>query len=237
LANGTGSSYAAESNFVLPDTSLTLYAQWSQVFYAVEYNSNGGANAPANQFATPGSTVAIPASEPTKAGFEFDDWTSAGAGTSLTPGDTLTMPSSNVVLVANWVTRASVPSGQSNGGVAPSPTPSTSPSASAQPKQLKQTVYFKGDSAVLLPRAKTQLRAIASKAKANGPATKIQVFGRVKETNDKSYDMRLSKARATNVAKFLKSLGVKGIWIITAAGISPENKAVSRRVDLYLNWK
>lgn len=232
-ANGTGSSYAAESNFVLPDSSLTLYAQWSQVFYAVEYNSNGGANAPANQFATPGSTVAIPPTEPTKSGFDFDDWTSAGAGTTVTPGATLTMPSSNVVLVANWVARASVPSGQTNGGVAPSP----SPSVSAQPKQLKQTVYFKGDSAVLQPLAKKQLKAIAVKAKALGSATKIQVWGRVKETNDKSYDMRLSKARANNVAKYLKSIGVKGIWIITAAGISPENKPISRRVDLVMIWK
>ena len=143
------------------------------------------------------------------------------------------MPSSNVVLVANWVARASVPSGQTNGGVAPSP----SPSVSAQPKQLKQTVYFKGDSAVLQPLAKKQLKAIAVKAKALGSATKIQVWGRVKETNDKSYDMRLSKARANNVAKYLKSIGVKGIWVITAAGISPENKPISRRVDLVMIWK
>jgi uncharacterized repeat protein (TIGR02543 family) len=239
-ADGSGASYAAESNFVLPDANEELFAQWSQVFYAVEYNTNGGSNAPANQFAAPGANVAIAPTEPTKAGYEFDDWTSAGAGTTITPGATLTMPASNVVLVANWVTRASVPTGQNNGGVAsPSPSPSgtPSPSATPAPKQLKQTVYFKGDSAVLQPLAKSQLRAVAKKAKANGTAAKIQVFGRVKETNDKSYDLRLSKARANNVAKYLKSLGVKGVWVITAAGISPENKAISRRVDLYMNWK
>ena len=235
MADGSGSSYAAEANFVMPSTDKTLYAQWSAVYYAVEYSANGGSNAPANQFATPGSTVSVPTVEPTRTGYEFSDWTQVAAGTTITPGSTLTMPTSNVVLVANWVTAASVPvnSPSSNN---PSASPSPSPSATPAKKKLTLTVYFKGDSAVLLTKAKQQLKALAAKAVVNGYALKIQVTGRVKETPDKSYDMRLSRQRAQNVANYLKALKVNGKWVVTAAGISPENKAISRRVDLSIYW-
>lgn len=232
-ADGSGSSYADEANFVMPNANKTLYAQWSAIFYAVEYSANGGSNAPANQFAIPGATVAVPTSEPVKSGYEFNDWTEVAAGTTVTPGATLTMPSSNVVLVANWVTAASVPSGSPS---ANTPSPSPSPSASPVKKKLTQTVYFKGDSAVLQTKAKQQLKALATKAVTYGYALRIQVTGRVKETNDKSYDMRLSRQRAQNVANYLKTLKVKGKWVVIAAGISPENKAISRRVDLTLFW-
>jgi outer membrane protein OmpA-like peptidoglycan-associated protein len=103
-------------------------------------------------------------------------------------------------------------------------------------KKLTQTVYFKGDSAVLQTKAKQQLKALATKAVTYGYALKIQVTGRVKETADKSYDMRLSRQRAQNVANYLKTLKVKGKWVVTAAGISPENKAISRRVDISIVW-
>lgn len=232
-ADGSGSSYAAEANFVMPSADKTLYAQWSAVYYAVEYSANGGSNAPANQFAIPGATVAVPTIEPVKSGYEFNDWTQVAAGTTVTPGGTLTMPSSNVVLVANWVTAASVPSGSP---ATNNPSPSPSPSASPVKKKLTQTVYFKGDSAVLQTKAKQQLKALATKAVTYGYALKIQVTGRVKETPDKSYDMRLSRQRAQNVANYLKTLKVKGKWVVTAAGISPENKAISRRVDISIVW-
>jgi uncharacterized repeat protein (TIGR02543 family) len=234
-ADGSGSSFAAEANFVMPNADKTLYAQWSAVYYAVEYSANGGSNAPANQFAIPGATVAVPTAEPVKSGYEFNDWTQVAAGTTVTPGGTLTMPSSNVVLVANWVTAASVPSG-SPATNNPSPSPSPSPSTSPVKKKLTQTVYFKGDSAVLQTKAKQQLKALATKAVTYGYALKIQVTGRVKETADKSYDMRLSRQRAQNVANYLKTLKVKGKWVVTAAGISPENKAISRRVDISIVW-
>jgi outer membrane protein OmpA-like peptidoglycan-associated protein len=58
----------------------------------------------------------------------------------------------------------------------------------------------------------------------------------VKETNDKSYDMKLSKARAVNVANYLKKAGLKGPFKVTAAGISPENRWVSRRVEITVVW-
>jgi outer membrane protein OmpA-like peptidoglycan-associated protein len=105
------------------------------------------------------------------------------------------------------------------------------------PKKLTITVYFKGDSAVLTSATKVALKKLAVQAKANGKASSITIIGRVKETNDKSYDKRLSTQRAVNVAKYLKQLGVVGTYKVIAAGISPENKPISRRVDGVLIWK
>ena len=232
-ADGSGSSYADEASFVMPNADKTLYAQWSAVYYAVEYSANGGSNAPANQFAIPGATVDVAATEPVRSGYEFNDWTEVAAGTTISPGASLTMPSSNVVLVANWVTAASVPTG---GPSSSNPSPSPSLSAGSGAKKLSETVYFKGDSAVLQTAAKIKLKALAKKAVANGYALKIQVIGRVKETPDRSYDMRLSRQRANNVSNYLKSLKLKGKWVVSAAGISPENKAISRRVDIRIFW-
>ena len=143
------------------------------------------------------------------------------------------------------------PSAQPAPGGTYSPTPTPSPTGTAKPtpgpsqtatpggtaaKVLTLKVYFKGDSAVLLAAAKTDLRILAKKAKAYGLASSITVIGRVKETNDKSYDLRLSRQRATNVANFLKTLGVKGTYKLVPAGISPENKPISRRVEVTIKW-
>jgi uncharacterized repeat protein (TIGR02543 family) len=248
-ADGSGQSYAAESNFVMPATNQTLYAQWSAVYYAVEYNANGGSGKPNDQYANPGQTVAIPTQEPTKSGYDFDGWTSANPGNQVPAGGSITMPSNNVLLVATWrVKIASVgggsavqtpvesPTATPTPTVKPTPTPTPTVAPTTAPQKLAATVYFKGDSAVLQPAAKKVLQALAVKAKRLGKATKIQVFGRVKQTPDKSYDIRLSRQRATNVANYLKKLGVRGVYIITAAGISPENRPISRRADMYLYW-
>lgn len=151
-------------------------------------------------------------------------------------------PASVRVIVAG----ASPSSQPAPGGVdlftpTPSPTATPTPGASQTPtpqapKVLNLKVYFKGDSAVLTATAKADLRILAKKAKTYGLASLVNVIGRVKETNDKSYDIRLSRQRATNVTNYLKSLGVKGTYRLVAAGISPENKPVSRRVDVTITW-
>jgi uncharacterized repeat protein (TIGR02543 family)/LPXTG-motif cell wall-anchored protein len=67
--------------------------------------------------------VAIPATEPTLAGFDFDGWTKVQSNTALDPGDTFTMPSTPVLMVANWQASAS-----GGGNLAPPPvitTPTT----------------------------------------------------------------------------------------------------------------
>lgn len=233
-ADGSGTNYQAdEPNYALPTSSLTLYAIWSGTNFAIEYKPNGGANAPGTQYATPGNNVLLAPSEPSRSGYDFSGWQEVSTGNVYSAGAPITMPTSNVVLVARWVTRASVPR------TVPTPTPTptpTSPVVSA-PKKLTITVYFKGDSAVLTSTTTKALKKLAIQAKVYGKASSITIIGRVKETNDKSYDMRLSKQRAVNVANYLKKLGVTGTYKVIAAGISPENKAISRRVEGTLIWK
>lgn len=230
VANGTGTSYAAEDpNFRVPSSDITLYAIWSAEFFAVEYKPNGGTGAPGDQFAAPGETVTVAPAEPQKSGYEFVAWSDVKTGNTYSANAPITMPSSNVTLVANWVVRsASVP-----GGAVDTSKPVV---GLTYPKKLNLTVYFKGDRSYLIPATVTKLKALAATAKKYGYATSITIYGRVKETNDKSYDAKLSKARAINVAAYLKKLGVKGVFKIIPAGISPENKAISRRVDMTLFW-
>ena len=231
--DGSGPTYADGSNFSMPTSDVILYAKWAPVYFIIEYNPAGGTGEPADQFATPTSTVALATQEPTKPGYEFEKWTEVVQGTDFTPGASLTMPSSNVLLVANYTLKAaSVPGSGSgtNTGIDPITNPAP------KPKQLVLSVYFKGDSPVLIPRTKLALQKLAKLAKSYGRANNITIYGRVKETNDKSYDMRLSKARATNVAAYLKKFGVTGVFQVYAKGISPENTWKSRRVDIKLWW-
>lgn len=232
--DGSGTTYAAGSSFRLPASDVTLYAKWDPVYFVIEYNAAGGTGEPADQFATPSSTVAIATQEPTKSGYEFDKWTEVSQGTDFNPGGTLTMPSNNVVLVASYTVRAaSVPgsgSGSNSSPIDPIKNPVT------QPKQLALSVYFQGDSPVLIPRTKLALQKIAKLAKSYGRANNITIYGRVKVTNDKSYDMKLSKARAANVAAYLKKFGVTGVFQVYAKGIAPENNFRARRVDIKLWW-
>jgi uncharacterized repeat protein (TIGR02543 family) len=234
--DGSGTSYAAEDpNFRVPSSNVTLYAIWSATFFAVEFEPNGGTNAPSDQFAAPSQVVTIPTTAPVLAEHDFTAWTDVSTGNTYSAGSTITMPTANVTLVANYVRRSSVGNG---GGAITTPPVVTPPTGViTYPKKLNLTVYFKGDRSYLTSETKTALKKLAATAKKYGYATSITIYGRVKETNDKSYDAKLSKARATNVAAYIKKLGVSGIFKIIAAGISPENKPVSRRVDMELFWK
>jgi uncharacterized repeat protein (TIGR02543 family) len=232
--DGTGTTYVDGSSFKLPAENIILYAKWAPVYYIIEYNPAGGTGEPADQFATPTSTVSLATQEPTKAGYEFEKWTEVLQGTDYTPGASLTMPSSNVVLVANYTVKAAGVPGSGSGSNTGAIDLGTKPIS--KPKQLVLSVYFKGDSPVLIPRTKLALQRLAKLAKSYGRANNITIYGRVKETNDKSYDTRLSKARANNVAAYLKKFGVIGVFKVYAKGISPENTWKSRRVDMKLWW-
>lgn len=112
LANGLGTTYSAEDpTFRLPSTNLTLYAIWSAPYFAVEFDSNGGSTAPVDQFAAPAETVVLTSAKPSKTDVVFSNWTDVSTGATYNAGDTITMPSSNVSLVANYIQRASVPGG------------------------------------------------------------------------------------------------------------------------------
>ena len=94
------------------------------------------------------------------------------------------------------------------------------------------SVFFGGDSPIIDAKAKRVLRGLAriiSKARSH---PQMVVDGWVKETLNKSYDQQLSAQRAKNAAAYLRSIGVDAVARITPKGISPENTAASRRVDI-----
>ena len=80
------------------------------------------------------------------------------------------------------------------------------------------------------------LRAIRAAVKGKKNIV-VTVSGWVKETGDKSYDAKLSSARAANMVYMLKSIWhVKATYSYKGYGISPENSAKSRRADIVVTY-
>lgn len=126
-ANGSGTQYSAEQIIFAPPQSMVLYAQWSSVYYVLEYNPVGGSGEPADALATSGQTLTIPSTTPSKSGYEFTQWTNVSGTTTYTPGTTITMPSSNLTLFAVWSTATPTSGG---GGLLVVVVPTTSPTVS-----------------------------------------------------------------------------------------------------------
>jgi len=105
VANGTGTAYAAGATFLMPNSDVTLFAQWVAVEFRVVYSANGGTDGPADQVAATATTVTVatPGSM-TRTGYTFTAWNELpdGTGTSLTPGSSFSMPPSNTTLYAQW---------------------------------------------------------------------------------------------------------------------------------------
>ena len=133
-----------------------------------------------------------------------------------------------------------VPTAPLSGGTTTITGPGLAPEIKVDPstiaKKLTLKVYFKGDSAKLTATTKAKISALVKKIRAAGGSPQIYVIGKVKETADKSYDIRLSTQRAVSVANQMKNLRASGKYKTVAAGISPENKAISRRVEITVIW-
>jgi uncharacterized repeat protein (TIGR02543 family) len=81
--SGTNWIFGPAGNFVLND--MTLYAQWTgtstENIYTVTFNLNGGNSlASLTQRVVENDFAVKPATDPTKAGFTFDDWYTAAEG-------------------------------------------------------------------------------------------------------------------------------------------------------------
>jgi len=125
-ADGTGTTYAAGQTFLMPTSSVTLYAKWPQKF-AVTYNGNGatGGTAPVDLNGPYAQGVNVTVLGNTgnlvKTGHILAGWThnAAGTGTVYTAGQTFPMPASAVTLYAKWanhiVSPAPTVTGQTSG--------------------------------------------------------------------------------------------------------------------------
>ena len=124
-ANGSGTSYAGTGliTFAMPDTAVTLYAQWTANTNTLAYNGNtntGGSTPSGGGGKNFGTTITVAANTFTKTGYTFTAWNTAanGSGTSYagTGSVTFVMPDASVTLYAQWSANTLVVTFNAQGG-------------------------------------------------------------------------------------------------------------------------
>jgi uncharacterized repeat protein (TIGR02543 family) len=109
VADGTGTSYAANATFAMGTANIVLYAQWMvNPSYTITYNENGstagvvptvGSYIAETQATVSGNTGSL-----VKTGYAFAGWNTVadGTGTSYAANATFAMGTANIVLYAQW---------------------------------------------------------------------------------------------------------------------------------------
>ena len=107
-ADGSGTSYAASSSFAMGSSSVTLYAQWTGLSYAVAYDANtstGGSVPSSGSYTSGGAGYPAAANTGTlvRTGYTFAGWntTADGTGTAYAVGASYST-SSAATLYAQW---------------------------------------------------------------------------------------------------------------------------------------
>jgi hypothetical protein len=114
------------------------------------------------------------------------------------------------------------------------PTPQT-PVVVGRIVTSKQKVYFKLSSAVLDSASKSALRTLAAKAKRVGKTFKVSIDGFTQPTKSDPNFKKLSLDRAKAAAAFIRSLGIKGAYVVTGAGQAPRNVPKSRYAEVTIS--
>jgi uncharacterized repeat protein (TIGR02543 family) len=112
---GEGISYSVGGTITLT-TSLSLYAQWTETNYVVDFLPNGGTVSPTTtSFNVDTGTVALPT--PTYPGHTFNGWfTTASGGTLVGLGGSSTVLAASTDLYAQWTATNYVVDFLPNGG-------------------------------------------------------------------------------------------------------------------------
>lgn len=105
-ANGSGTSYNPGSQYGPdPGGTVTLYAQWTPITYAVTYNGNGSnaTNVPGSQTKTYGQNLTLSSQTPIRTDYVFNGWNTKadGTGTNYAAGATYTANAA-LTLYAKW---------------------------------------------------------------------------------------------------------------------------------------
>lgn len=103
-ASGTGTNYASSASYAA-NASLSLYAVWKPITYAVKYEANatGVTGMPSAQTKVHGTALTLSATKPTRTGYTFDKWSTnaGGTGTKYASGASYT-ENAAVTLYAVW---------------------------------------------------------------------------------------------------------------------------------------
>ncbi len=105
-SNGSGTSYNPGSQYGPdPGGTVTLYAQWTPITYAVTYNGNGSnaTNVPGSQTKTYGQNLTLSSQTPIRTDYVFNGWNTKadGTGTNYAAGATYT-GNAALALYAKW---------------------------------------------------------------------------------------------------------------------------------------
>ena len=105
-ADGSGTSYTVGQFITIGASDIDLYAQWSLVGYKVYYNANDGIGTVIdnNTYHYNDSVIISSESGISRSNYRFMSWNTAadGSGSDFIPGNTGTMPASDVTLYAKW---------------------------------------------------------------------------------------------------------------------------------------
>lgn len=97
----------------------------------------------------------------------------------------------------------------------------------------KTSVYFAADSSKLTSKAKGQLRTLVKRT--GKQAVSVTCVGYVQKSNTKANDQSLSKARASSVAAYLRTLGLKGLYKVRGDGVGGSDSA-ARKVTVSVTY-
>jgi uncharacterized repeat protein (TIGR02543 family) len=101
---------------------------------------------------------------------------------------------------------------------------------------IKKSVYFLGDSPKVTGHGGMVLQSILKLLRSKKNIV-VNVSGWVKETADKSYDIKLSHDRAQNMVHVLRDIyKIKAKYSYKGYGISPEGTDKSRRADIVVTF-
>ena len=118
-ATSADTKYAAGKSVCNIETSLQLYAVWSEEdTYTITYDANGGTGAPSAQsFTLSDGAVTLSSTRPTRENYEFKGWSTSRTATTATyaPGNAYEF-TNNTTLYAVWSENSYTISFDANGG-------------------------------------------------------------------------------------------------------------------------
>ncbi|MBT1162965.1 InlB B-repeat-containing protein [Bifidobacterium sp. SO1] len=103
-ADGSGKSYAPNTDMPLPAGDTSLYAQWTANTATVTYNANQGSGSMTATNGKTDQTVTLATNAFTRNGYSFTGWNTKpdGNGTAYAAGASVKLPAGGITLYAQW---------------------------------------------------------------------------------------------------------------------------------------
>lgn len=103
LKEGRRISQYISSDKYNTEGNKTIYAGWKSVVYKINYNANGGSNAPGDQSKIENKSISLSSSKPTRTGYTFVNWNTKkdGSGTTYKAGASYNS-NADLTLYAQW---------------------------------------------------------------------------------------------------------------------------------------